>query len=221
MLNNVNYDWLKQFKPIITGEVEGWKVYTNDYGFRDTADRKTWSDFRQSVVVIGCSQTFGWGIDYEHTFTHLLEQKLGRQVVNLGIPAVSFDTVWLLSIELRKRYKPWSVVINWPDVMRYREWHTGHDCMLTRPVMNRDNLLREFYLKSPEFKEKIAMSQMDSTDLMWSNQTKYFSISWSKSVGHRARQFEKIDKALDGKHWGPKTHASVCDWLASQLSDPY
>lgn len=58
-------------------------IQANKAGFRD--DDQSLSS--PSVVCIGDSFTFGWGVEQENTFSQLLEKRSGRKVLNTGIPS--------------------------------------------------------------------------------------------------------------------------------------
>jgi lysophospholipase L1-like esterase len=59
------------------------RVHANSAGFRD--DDQSLNG--PSVVCIGDSFTFGWGVEQEDAFPQLLEKRTGRKVLNTGIPS--------------------------------------------------------------------------------------------------------------------------------------
>ena len=69
-------------------------VYTNSAGFRaPSLDAEFASG---SMVAIGDSWTFGYAVDYEQSYPAQLEKLLGRDVVNMGVPAYGSAQVLLL-----------------------------------------------------------------------------------------------------------------------------
>jgi lysophospholipase L1-like esterase len=60
-------------------------VHTNDMGLRDgpTSPESPW------VLALGCSTTFGWGVDADEAWPEVLERGLGVEVVNAGVPGHS------------------------------------------------------------------------------------------------------------------------------------
>ena len=84
------YDW--RLKPNLDlhsvphlEEGASFSVQTNMNGLRDDPipASKPW------VLALGCSTTFGWGVDNEEVWTEVLEDRLGLPVVNAGIPGHS------------------------------------------------------------------------------------------------------------------------------------
>ena len=57
------------------------EVATDEYGFRNTSP---WPA-RAEVVAVGDSLVFGYGVDHAVTWTRLLEARLGKRVINLGM----------------------------------------------------------------------------------------------------------------------------------------
>jgi hypothetical protein len=60
-------------------------VRFNGYGFRDSKDlaEATGND----VVLVGDSFTFGWGVEEDERLTERLEERIGRRVFNISVPA--------------------------------------------------------------------------------------------------------------------------------------
>ena len=68
------------------------------FGLRSNSDGFRGDEIRAKqpgvtrIVTIGASSTFGWGVEPEHTFQHILETKLNKrqpgryEIINLGIP---------------------------------------------------------------------------------------------------------------------------------------
>lgn len=73
-----------------------------------------------SFIVLGCSNVFGLGLREEHTFIKLLEEKLDRPVINLGINGSAVDTACYNSFELFKSGKrPKGIIQIWTSLSRY------------------------------------------------------------------------------------------------------
>jgi len=219
-MNEEKFQWLKcqNNDYDTTVEKEGWNYYVNPLGYRQDPNTSWPDNWENSIVLLGCSQTFGWGVNYENTYARLLEKSLNRQVINLGIPATSIDYMFKLSIDICKRSTPWAIVVNWPDISRYYEWHTGRKGMLTHEFGNRDPELYDYFLKNYDYKIKQTEYLMDAIRLMWRGKTNLIEITWSSSIKNVTR-IDNVDTALDDSHWGPKTHSVVNDHLSFRLSD--
>lgn len=59
--------------------------YTTDKSGR----RKAWASGKKNIVFLGCSFTFGQGVNDENTFPYLVGEKLGVRTYNVGIPGSS------------------------------------------------------------------------------------------------------------------------------------
>jgi hypothetical protein len=87
--------WKKQWKQRDSFDSEYYKketsrklTYTlNSQGYRE----KEWKDidWDNSFVFLGCSHTFGVGVDHNETIPMLMQQKTGINCINLGIPGGS------------------------------------------------------------------------------------------------------------------------------------
>jgi len=74
-------------------------IRINDQGNRGT---EASPDHRQQIVMTGDSFTFGFGVEEEHSFAHLTQERLGIPVINLGVQGAQAESVvkrTLLKIE--------------------------------------------------------------------------------------------------------------------------
>ena len=70
-------------------------------------------DWKESIVIFGCSNVFGIGVTDNHTVSYFLEQLSGRPVINMGIGGSSIQTVLHNSIILNdSKYPTPKVVVN-------------------------------------------------------------------------------------------------------------
>lgn len=77
-------------------------------------------DWKNSIVLIGCSNTFGIGITEEDTIAANLQEITGKYVVNLGSPGVSNSIIAYNSYYLKENYpEPLAVVHLWTALTRY------------------------------------------------------------------------------------------------------
>ena len=63
-------------------------------------------DWKESIVMFGCSYVFGIGVTDEHTISYFLEQLSGRPVINMGVGGGSIQTALHNSIILNDSKYP-------------------------------------------------------------------------------------------------------------------
>lgn len=89
-------------------------LYGNyEYGFRTRLVKD------KSLVVAGCSNTFGTGLNIEQTWGYKLAKKLDLRLVNLGIPGASCDQVYRVLKTFLPSLKPQYVACLMPDASRH------------------------------------------------------------------------------------------------------
>lgn len=77
-------------------------------------------DWKNSIVLIGCSCTFGTGVTEEDTIAANLQEMTGKYVVNLGQPGASNSMIAYNSYYLKTNYpEPLAVVNLWTGMTRY------------------------------------------------------------------------------------------------------
>ena len=77
-------------------------------------------DWENSIVLIGCSNTFGIGVTEEDTIAANLQEITGKYVVNLGSPGVCNSVIAYNSYYLKENYpEPLAVVHLWTAMTRY------------------------------------------------------------------------------------------------------
>ncbi|MSP56419.1 MAG: hypothetical protein EXR69_12570 [Myxococcales bacterium] len=109
----------QHLEPVTHKESGGaFRVSTDSNGLRAPlhSQEKTEGTFR--VMTLGCSTTFGWGVNDEETYPYLLEQNLKAaghnvEVINGGQPGYSsFQGLWLWQKTLAA-YKPDLVIFGY------------------------------------------------------------------------------------------------------------
>ena len=120
----IKYDELKA-----SGKLSNW--YWKD---REVTYKSNWNGYRaldweeydwsESIVVFGCSMTYGVGISNEDVFCHHLEKLTGRSVINLSVPAGSNDLILFnLTRMFRNFGSPHAVVVGYTTIDREMSHH--------------------------------------------------------------------------------------------------
>jgi len=120
-----------------------WKAFDLTYTVNSQHYRtKEWVDidWENSILVLGCSQIFGVGLDDKQTVPANLENLAQKPVVNLGVPSSSPMLHWINTTILRKHdIKPHAIVYVWTFPQRVTildkeflaihsgNWNTGSD----------------------------------------------------------------------------------------------
>jgi hypothetical protein len=109
------YDQLKQ---------HGWIDKKITYKFNSHGFRCEEFDSIDSVVTLGCSWTFGFGLPNEATWPYIVGKNLNLTCYNLGISGASHDTSFRLAYYWLEKIKP-KLVIFWNTGLQRFEILTG------------------------------------------------------------------------------------------------
>jgi hypothetical protein len=91
-----NKKYFFELKHSFKSTLEGFTYQHNDQGLRDNKETFKYNPDAYNIVLVGSSQTYGVGINYEDTWGYLLQQKLNShyasegkkfEVWNAGVPA--------------------------------------------------------------------------------------------------------------------------------------
>lgn len=79
-----------------------------------------------TALALGCSHTYGVGVNPQDRYTDVLSRHLNCKIKNLGIPGGNADDVLQnLTRELKFNYRPEFVIAQWPDPLRRTIWNGG------------------------------------------------------------------------------------------------
>jgi len=198
-------DWIYHNKEI--------NYVYNDQGFREKPFKEI--DWKESVVVFGCSNIEGTGLAEEDTLVRQLEKIIERPVVNLGVGGTGVDLACWNSTTLHTYYpKPKAVIQIWSSFDRYM------------------NKLRDRYqsclanLPGYDYKlnwEDRSIRYVLTDRQMWENDTIYIENSffrYTKNITQSLKlekSFQIIDFARDLGHPGIKSNRLAAEELAKVL----
>ena len=92
----------------------------NSYGFRH---HEEFCEDKNGLVALGCSNTFGIGVNYEQTWPYYVAKELGMNPINLGQPGGSIQSCYRVAAEWVPIIKPKVVMWFIPDRSRRELWH--------------------------------------------------------------------------------------------------
>ena len=90
----------------------------NSHGYR--APEFNTVDWANSVVLLGCSCTFGVGVDEDETISHYMSEILNRPVINMGWAGGSNQVMLMNAFQLKQHFPaPYALVILWSTTDRF------------------------------------------------------------------------------------------------------
>ena len=131
--NFVPADTKELFEENLKTQPEDWyyrthevKYTLNSLGYRTKEFDDI--DWKESIVIFGCSFIFGIGVTDEHTVSYFLEKLSGRPVINMGIPGSSIQTALHNSIILNdSEYPiPKAVIYLFTDLNRFQLYQNNY-----------------------------------------------------------------------------------------------
>jgi hypothetical protein len=130
-------------------------------------------DWKESIVVFGCSYVFADGVPDEHTIPYFLEKLSGRPVINMGMGGSSIQTVLHNSIILNdsKYPTPKAIVNIWTNLNRYQLYRNNS----TDHMGEWDRLNQEFGKKENLLSFNLMNIKMIRN--LWKNKTIYYEAT--------------------------------------------
>jgi hypothetical protein len=201
-------DWIYRSKPV--------KYHVNDQGYR--APKWEDIDWSNCVVVAGCSNVFGIGLDQADTVSEQLSRLIGLPVINFGRPGSSMYANWWDQLTmLEQNLKPKCVVNIWTEYTRITRWGGNLDDL---GPWNNSALYREWnmYRTNPQ---QWARMTRTSLDLVYKAQgIQHVEASFYKDTValFDIKWFKTIDYARDCNHPGVNSVAGMAKWLAERIT---
>lgn len=214
------------------------KIYynVNSSGYRTYEWDKI--DWKNAIVILGCSCTYGVGLGEDENISYHLERLTGRQVVNLGYPAGSNKLILDNSASLLRHFEmPYAVIINWTTTDRTRFYHEygfenvgPWDANVKRNIVPKEE--SEFKVDMKKYwtdhfynpTNELALNYYWSTyaDAMFLNRTNYMKISVFPTTAHYTRSekfFTFTNTARDLMHPGEETAIEIAEYIHMRLTE--
>lgn len=216
-------DSQKWFEDNLKTQPNNWRYRTQrveyhvgSHGYRcPEFEDINWSE---SVVLFGCSQTYGIGLDESETLHTQLSKLIDRPVINLGLGASSVLFALMNQVRLqRANINPYAVINIWTSFLRMPEFKHNGD--VVHLLDEKDPLWYANFVKTDEIHQKmIHKFYIDTSRSLWKD-TKHLEFSTFRSVVEMLDipWIKKIDDARDTYHIGKDTVADTVQKIAQIL----
>ena len=167
-----------------------------------------------AILALGCSFTFGIGLDINDTWPSVLGKMLNKPVYNGGIPGSSNDTAFRLADHFVPKHKLAAVVLLSPHEHRYEFYHNGfpYDYSGTAyPIWIKNNieLSTEMHNELNLKKNLLAIQCLcDKFDIPFVY----------KGVGNGRAGADKNDWSRDLQHFGKESHKLIASRFSKHLT---
>lgn len=174
-------------------------------------------DWKNSIVVLGCSMTAGIGVHEDETISYFLEQKTGRPVINLGVPAAGLDFNLYNNFLLRKNYPtPWAVVNLFTNVNRLIQFKNLAPEFLG--LWSTEDEYWRGYMREEHNSIIKSIYNIEQVKFMWKD-TNTFYASWFDDTAHygKMQRLQFDNEARDLVHCGPVSNKRNATLIWSYL----
>jgi len=213
-------DWHYRYKKL--------RYFFNSNNFR-TYEWKD-IDWKNAIVLYGCSNTFGVGVAEDETLDKQLEKLTNKQVVNLGVPGGSNELImYIAGMTIEKFEAPCAVVVNWSSTDRFtyytdqKEYHAGawdlQDPKKDERLKNTQRLYIQRNL-NPYNEVMHTWYHAKTTKALFKNRSRFISVT---NFGH-VSQYADVDElflvdnnARDRLHPGPNVFKNMAEYIEKFL----
>lgn len=226
-----------EYKKNLTTQPIDWKyrdkevIYTfNSHGYRVEKEFDQ-IDWKNSIVVFGCSMSFGQGVSDDETLPYFLGKLFNREVVNLGVPSCSNEFILDNAIRMKNKYGlPYAMIMMWTLSNRlpyYGEESLKHLGMWGNFINNElghadynaivNNL---FYNKSNEFYRLYNITEIGRQ--IFADKTNYFDGSFFCETAHYGKCYDRFgfkNGARDLVHAGPEDLERIANEIKKIMDD--
>ena len=189
-------------------------------------------DGKKNVVILGCSHTWGVGLEPHETWAHHISQHNTNRLRywNLGQPGASPDTVVRILYSCEKVLHPNIIIVMWPESSRRERLETytqnlpgTHETLrYENDKTDRNNFLKNVFLLE-KFAEKNQCKTMhcfsdtyidfrSDQDRPWLLEDYTLRNCWPHWDKFRDRhRYLEPSRARDGIHYGVEHHERFAD----------
>lgn len=114
-----NFDNRKELAEQLGWTDNNVKYRFNQWGFRHQGD---FVENKNALVALGCSITFGVGVNYEQTWPYYVARELGLDCINLAQPGTGIQASYRAAKMWLPVIKPKAVMFYVPDPHRIELW---------------------------------------------------------------------------------------------------
>lgn len=200
---------------------------TNKNGYR--APEWETIDWKNSVVLLGCSMIFGVGVAEDETISYYLSKMIGKPVINLGFPAGSNEIIFNNSVSIFENFGiPSAVITFWSTMDRFQFYASYPHCvgLWTQPEDTATDVnLFELYnsLNGNDVNQNIKSYFLEVANRnFWKDRTEYYSASFFSPTSHYMRLdnfFKPDNNARDLIHPGKDKNYEVAQKLYTILKN--
>lgn len=229
--NDTHSAFVKNSKILLNNGVD-WEYYNKDITYRFNkqgyrTDEWDVIDWPNSVVVLGCSYTFGEGLSEEDNICGQLSDLLNRPVINLGAPGTGIQFSAYNSLLLNKNFPtPYAVIQNWSGTTRFELYKSDRVLLCNSMSYGKQ---REFgKLCDNYYKSTIALTEnlnsviwfaVEMSRAIWTNKTRYYEITQFGDTASLLGLYDycPIDYARDLNHPGIKSASIIAEQIAKNI----
>ena len=180
------------------------------YGLRNQPN----VDISNSMLALGCSFTFGTGLDVVDTWVYRLGDKLGESMYNAGVPGSSNDTAFRVANYLIPKYNPKAVFLLSTFESRYEFY--GPERFYDYNAANGDRVWITDGLELSTELHDTLNTKKNILAIKWlcdESNIPFNCISVNDVVS------ENDDRARDLAHWGRETNNNLANQMKNLLLD--
>lgn len=184
-------------------------------------------DWKNAVVILGCSMTFGVGVAEDETINYYLQDMLGRPVINISYPAGSNETILNNSAAIFEHFgSPAAVIMAWSGTDRFKFYTSyQHDIGLWTPdsaEVDGVPLQKLYdYLNLNQTNQHIKSYYFEKVNrALWKDRSEYYTFSFFPSSAHYMRLdtfFKTVPDARDLVHPGKDQNLEIAKHLYQVL----
>lgn len=235
--NFIPNDQESEFLRALDEKPKDWYYRTNEVKY--TVNSKKFRtkefkniDWKNSIVLLGCSSTFGVGVTDDDTIAAYLQKITGKYVVNLGSPQLSNGAIAYNTYYLKQNYpEPLAVVNLWSNMVRWfhitsedrriESFTYGH--MIPSDVERINTIVTNniMWMKMSNALWEHHPNHIQTCVPEYSIDLKTKLISITQKVFPEAIEikdsWEADMSARDGGHWGREINEKIAKLIASNL----
>lgn len=225
---NLNSKWSgtdtkRLFNESLKTQAQDWYYRThnvaytlNSAGYRTSEFKDI--DWSNSVVLFGCSNVFGTGLDDSDTISSQLSKMIGYPVINMGAIGSSMEFALHNSVILNDlSLNPLGVVYVWPDYTRCVEYSRNSLIHHGSWTLEKNNFM-DIAIKNQYHTELNALFIQKIARALWRGKTKMYETTFADNNKLlKCEVLQYIDLARDLLHPGRLSATVAATQIAKGL----